>query len=235
MSAEYSSWMTAMNLSPNILASLEVLLILKICLLTSQESICNTTRSLRLSRKTSPKSASNSSKKSVKMPRTTRNSLNNSERTSSLVSTKIQATVPSLLNSFAITHQRVVKKWPALKTTFPAWNKTKKTSTSLLENQRPLLLLHLSSKPLERKAMKFFTWLTPLMSMSSNNSRNLTERNLKTAQKRVLNLTSLKTKRKLLKNAKLLLRVSALLSSKFLAIKYKKSQLDSALLNPLVF
>lgn len=115
-SAGCSSWTIAMNLSLNILVSLGVLLIHKICLLTFQENICNITKSLRLSRKTLPKSALNFSRKFQKTLRTTRSSLNNSAKISSQVSTKIQATEQSLLNSYATILLRAVKKLPALRT-----------------------------------------------------------------------------------------------------------------------
>jgi len=53
MLEESSLWMIANNSSLNILASLEVLLIPKIFLLTFQENIFNTTKYWKLSRKIS--------------------------------------------------------------------------------------------------------------------------------------------------------------------------------------
>jgi len=59
MLEESSLWMIANNSSLNILASLEVLLIPKIFLLTFQENIFNTTKYWKLSRKISLKNVSN--------------------------------------------------------------------------------------------------------------------------------------------------------------------------------
>ena len=176
-----SSWMTVTSWSLNTSASCGVSLTLKICLSTFQESIFNTTRFLRLSRKTSPKSALSFSKKSPKTLRIIKSSLNSSERTLNSVSTKTQATVPSSLSSSAITPLRVVRKWLASRIMSPAWKKTKKTSISSLDSLRPLLPLHLSSRLSERRAIKFFTWLTLSMNMSFSNSRNSMVKSWRTA------------------------------------------------------
>jgi hypothetical protein len=66
---------------PNIWDSSEVSLTLKIYHLTSQESIFNTTRSSRSSKRTSLRNVWNSSKRFQKMLKTIRNSTNNSART----------------------------------------------------------------------------------------------------------------------------------------------------------
>jgi len=99
MLEESSLWTTANNLSQNILDSLEVLLIHKIYLLTSQENIFNTTKSWRLSRKTSLKNVLNYSNKSVKMLKISKNSINNSARILNLVSMKIATIETNSVNS----------------------------------------------------------------------------------------------------------------------------------------
>lgn len=81
MSEEFSLWMTAINSFLNIWDSLEVLLIQKICHLTSQESISNITKSWRLLRKTLLRNVSNSSNKFLRMLKILRNSMNNLVKT----------------------------------------------------------------------------------------------------------------------------------------------------------
>lgn len=81
-SEESSLWTTAKIWSQIASVSLRESSIPKIFLLIFQENSCNKTRFSRSSRKTSSKKFSNCSPKSKRMPKTTKNSTNNSPKTS---------------------------------------------------------------------------------------------------------------------------------------------------------
>ena len=99
MSEESLLWMIANNSFQNILDSLEVLSILKIYLLISQESIFNITKFWKSSRRILLKNVLNYLKKLDKMLKISRNSTSNSAKISNLVSTKILTTEISSANS----------------------------------------------------------------------------------------------------------------------------------------
>lgn len=231
MSEEFSLWTIVSNWSPNISDSSEVSLIQKISLSTSVENISNIIKSWKSSRKTSPRNALNFSKKSVRTLRTSKSSMNNSARTLSSVSTKIQATDKNSLNSWDIIPQNPEKTWSVLKNTLLAWNKVKKISISLLEIQELQLLLLLLLRPSKREISKLFTWLTPLMSMLFNNLKTFMDINLKTAPKKVSNSTKLKMRKRNSKNKKLLSKVFANSSRKFWETKSRRFKLVKGFTN----
>lgn len=135
-------WMTVMNLSLNGLVSLRVLLILKIFLLTFQENSFNTIKFLRLLRRISLRNVLKWSKKLVRMLKTIRNSMNNSQRTLNLVSMKIQLIELNFQNSLDTILVKVVKNKLHLKNMLVEWKMDNLISSSLLVKVKHLLLNH---------------------------------------------------------------------------------------------
>jgi len=176
MSEGSLSWTIVMSSSLNTWVSWKELLTQKICLLTSRESSSSIIRSLRLSRRTSPRSALKWFRKYVKTLKTTRNFTSSSPRTSSSESTRTLLTELNSLTSWDSTPAKVETNKSLSRTILAEWRKVRTIFSSSLERTRAQLLNPHSSNLWRRKVLKFSTWLTPLMSMWSSNSKNMKER-----------------------------------------------------------
>lgn len=115
------------------------------------------------------------------------------------------------------------------------WKKDKRISISLLVNPEPLLVLHHLLRAWRREDMKFFIWLTLLMSMLFNNWRNMMAKNWRIVPRKVWNSINLKMKRRNSKNKRQPMSLFVNWSRKFLLTKSRKFNSDRDWIILLVF